>query len=279
MKHQKKDFTQVVCVALLVLVVLLNSQTIYGQKDFSSNKGFKTLFNGKNWDGWHLKIRSGDDELAKKVFSIEKGIVHVYKHQPDSLDLDTGKNATHGLFYTNKKYSKYILRFEYKWGKKITNNFKQWQYDAGCYYHVVDDKIWPVGVEYQVRYNPLTNNNHSGDLIISGVKAQWFANEKDQFALPKDGGLPKTYDKWLYLASPEVTFNALNDKWNQCEIIVMGDSYTIHKLNGKIVNMASNLSVSEGIIGFQSETAEIYYRNIKIKEFDAIIPIEKFLSE
>mgnify|MGYP006086980195 FL=1 len=58
----------------------------------------------------------------------------------------------------------------------------------------------------------------------------------------------------------------------------MGNAYTIHKLNGEIVNMATNLSVSEGIIGFQSETAEIYYRNIKIKEFDEIIPIEKFIK-
>jgi translation initiation factor RLI1 len=33
----------------------------------SSKKGFVKLFNGKNLDGWYLKIRSGDVELAKKV--------------------------------------------------------------------------------------------------------------------------------------------------------------------------------------------------------------------
>lgn len=42
----------------------------------------------------------------------------------------------------------------------------------------------------------------------------------------------------------------------------MGNTYSIHKLNGKIVNLATNLTLSEGIIGLQSETAEIYYRNI-----------------
>lgn len=40
--------------------------------------------------------------------------------------------------YANQKYSKYILRFEYKWGTKIANNFDAYQYDAGCYYHVID---------------------------------------------------------------------------------------------------------------------------------------------
>ena len=58
----------------------------------------------------------------------------------------------------------------------------------------------------------------------------------------------------------------------------MGNAYTIHKLNGEIVNMGTNLSVGEGIIGFQSETAEIYYRNIEIKEFDKVVPMKKFLN-
>ena len=59
----------------------------------------------------------------------------------------------------------------------------------------------------------------------------------------------------------------------------MEGNYTIYKLNGAIVNMAFSLNSSEGIIGFQSETAEIYYRNIEIKEFDEIIPMEKFLNK
>ena len=73
-------------------------------------------------------------------------------------------------------------------------------------------------------------------------------------------------------------FNGLNDKWNYVEIIVMGSDYAIHKLNGDVVNMATNLQPSEGVIGFQSETAEIYYRNIQIKEFDETPPMEQFLN-
>ena len=57
----------------------------------------------------------------------------------------------------------------------------------------------------------------------------------------------------------------------------MEGNYTIYKLNGAIVNMAFNWNINEGIIGFQSETAEIYYKNIEIKEFDEIILMEKFL--
>jgi len=125
-----------------------------------------------------FKLKNGDEELAKKVYAIEDGMVLVFNDDfPDEYDLNTGENATHGLFYTNRKY------------------------------------------------------------------------------------------------------NALNNKWNKCEIIVMGDKYTIHKLNGVIVNMGTNLSHSEGMIDFQSETAEKYYRNIEIKEFDEIVPMEKFIKK
>ncbi|WKX76781.1 family 16 glycoside hydrolase [Zobellia laminariae] len=143
MKNQKNSF-QLYLIATLVCAISFGN--LQAQK--SDDKGFVDLFNGKDWDGWHLKLRNGDEEMAKKVFAIENGMVHVFKDSPDSLNLNTGDNGTHGLFYTNKKYSKYILRFEYKWGEKITNNFDEWQYDAGCYYHVFDDKIWPKGIEY-----------------------------------------------------------------------------------------------------------------------------------
>jgi Domain of Unknown Function (DUF1080) len=244
----------------------------------TSNGGFTTLFNGKNWDGWYLKIKSGDSLLAKKVYAIENGMVHVFKDFKDSTEFNTGKNDTHGLFYTKNKYSKFIFKFEYKWGKKIFNNFAQFQYDAGMYYHVYDDKIWPRGIEYQVRYNHLKNKNHTGDYWAAGTSFQWYA-KNNMFLSPLNGGDKVPIKKNEHLALESATYNALNDKWNECEVIVMGNEYSIHKLNGQIVNMATNLSHSEGIIGLQSETAEIFYRNIKIKEFKESVPIQTFIPE
>jgi len=209
-------------------------------------------------------------------------MIHVFKNMPDSLDFGTGENNTHGLFYTKKKYNKYVLRFEYKWGNKVANNFDNWQYDAGVYYHVIDDKIWPLGIEYQIRYNHLTKRNHTADLIRpKGADYDWYSTTENPktFLSPQDGGeKEKTKKEWMHLAKTTKNHNALNGKWNQCEIIVMGKDYAIHKLNGDIINMAFNLSPSEGVIGFQAETAEIMYRNIEIKEFEDVIPIETFTN-
>jgi hypothetical protein len=261
------------CIAVVAINACKVAQTTKVDKE-----GFEPLFNGKNWDGWYLKIRNGDSVLATKVYAIENGMVHVFKDFADSSDLNTGKNPTHGLFYTKKKYSKYILKFEYKWGKKITNNFASFQYDAGVYYHVIDDAIWPKGVEYQVRYNHLKNKNHTGDYWGLPVN-EWTANDKNEFTFLAEGGTLKPVKQGEHLATATTNFNALNDKWNECEIIVMGNEYSIHKLNGDIVNVGKKLAVSAGIIGFQSETAEIFYKNIKIKEFKEIVPIEEFLTK
>ena len=263
--------------ALVAFVILGIMGAFKISQNTGSKDGFTNLFNGKNWDGWHLKIRNGDSVLVKKLFSIEKnGNIHAFRDMPDSMELNTGKNTTHAMFFTNKKYSKYIFKFEYKWGKKIYNNFNQFQYDAGMYYHVYEDNIWPKGLEYQVRYDHTKNVNHTGDFWAKWVTIQWYAKDNN-FLLPENGG-EKTASKGSeHLTLKDAKYNGLNDKWNECEVIVMGNEYTIHKLNGQIVNVATNLSHSEGIIGLQAETAEVYYRNIKIKEFTESVPIQTFI--
>lgn len=262
---------------LVLCIIVMTISACKTQKAKTDTDDFVYLFNEKNWDGWYLKIRSGDSLLAKKVFQIEKGLIQVFKQVPEGSEEGNGKNPTHGLFYTNKTYSKYILKFEYKWGKNKANNYNQFQYDAGVYYHVVKDNIWPTGIEYQVRYNDIKDKNHTGD--IWGQKDyDWTANDNNEYASEADGGKPQPIKGGEHLAKSTKNFNGLNDKWNQCEIIVMGDQYAIHKLNGDIVNMLTNLPLVEGKIGFQSETGEIYYRNIKIKEFKYFVPAETFLK-
>ncbi len=245
----------------------------------AKDEGFVSLFNGKDLNNWTLKLRNGDTAEARRVYTVENGMVHVYRDYPDSAGMVVNKNATHGLFYTKKSYSRFIFRFEYKWGKKIFNNFHQFQYDAGCYYHVFNDKIWPDGIEYQVRYNHLTGKNHTGDFWASNTLFQWYADTvKNQFRPQVKGGIAIAKRAGEHRGA-DVPFHALDDQWNTCEVIVMGNQYAIHKLNGRLINYATDLSVGEGLIGLQSETAEIFYRNIQIKELKEAIPAETFLKD
>ena len=54
------------------------------------------------------------------------------------------------------------------------------------------------------------------------------------------------------------------------------DDFTADKFDADFI---TDLALEAGIIGFQSETAEIFYRNIEIKEFDKVIPSEAFLKK
>ncbi len=267
---------------LLALIAIALSSCVNTPKLSYEESDFTPIFNGENLDGWYLKIRSGDDELAKKIFAVDNGMIHIFNEEfPNPYNL--GQTDTHGLMYTTKEYSKFILRFDYKWGETIANNYDRYQYDAGCYYHVTDDKIWPVGVEYQVRYNDIKDINHTGDFYIDPQATEFvrYTDGNGNFLAKENGGVLTTRpqdDGYLQRAAKEVSGNKLHGEWNQCEVIVMADKYAIHKLNGEIVNMAENLYHSKGVIGLQSETAEIFYRNIRILEFDEIIPIEQFIK-
>ena len=86
----------ILIVALTFFIVLFS--TIVNAQNVNSSEGFIKLFNGKNWDGWHLKLRNGDQKKAEEVFAIEDDMVHVFKNMKDSTDLDTGVNATNGFF-------------------------------------------------------------------------------------------------------------------------------------------------------------------------------------
>ncbi len=242
--------------------------------------GFVQLFNGKNLDGWNVKIRSGDAELAKKVFTVEDGVIHVFgKGFPDEYELNTGENKTHGMIYTEKSYSKFIFRFEYKWGTKRANNFKMFQYDAGCYFNVTNDAIWPVGIEFQVRYDHLKKLSHTGDFWSPPkTKIQWYSADGQTFSPPSEGGKLQPQKKGEHLALATSTTEGPGGGWNQCEIISMGAEYVIYKVNGKVVNMATGIEPGAGIIGLQSETGEIYYRNIEIKELEKSEPMETYLK-
>jgi|GEM_PF-1380097 len=247
-------------------VEITQKQTEPSVEDQDSD--FTPLFDGKTYDGWYIKLKEGDEALGKKVFAIEDGMIHVFNDSwPDEIDLDKGTDATIGMLYTKKVYEKYHLKFEYKWGKRKANYFARWQYDAGVYYHISDDKVFPTGVEYQIHYIPEEDRSRTGDFIRpAGQKYDWYFNLKNgEYLHPDEGGVlltnknAKKYKnslqkKWLHNAKITKNVNALNNEWNQCEIIVMGGEYAIHKINGEIVNMAFNLDPGKGIIGFQSET-------------------------
>lgn len=270
------------CLAVVSAILLLS---ITGKSDntVTADDGFVSIFNGKNFDGWFIMLRKNDDpELKNKVFAVEDGMVHVFKGVPAGFDSDAepGDRRTFGAMFTDKKYSNYIFRFEYKWGKKSVNCPQQLNLNDGCFYHVSDAKIWPKAIEYQLQYNHISNKNNTGAVLRGGNNYTVYGagSESNNFLPPSEGGKAilgrlKGFSPKPIAVDPE---RALG--WNQCEIIVMGKQYAIHKLNGEVVNVITDISVGEGRIGLQAEFAEIYYRNMEIKEFKEPQAMKTFIK-
>ena len=98
----------------------------------------------------------------------------------------------------------------------------------------------------------------AGDFIYIGETV-----EVTEAQIPKD--IPE--GSWMVRLRHNLTDNSEKEpgQWNQGHIIVKGDTVTVY-INGELVNKGWNCSATKGAICFQSEKANVQYRNILIKE-------------
>ncbi|HXG08610.1 MAG TPA: DUF1080 domain-containing protein [Gemmataceae bacterium] len=136
-----------------------------------------------------------------------------------------------GYFYTDKSYKNYILRFDFRYPKAPGN--------SGYLIHITGEhKVWPKCIEVQGQYQ-----NVCAIFPIGGLKG------------PRPPVDKEARDKVRKPAN----------EWNSVEIISKDGTLT-SKLNGVVICASEPYEVKEGPIGFQSEGAEIHFRNIRIKE-------------
>lgn len=230
--------------------------------------GWIALFNGENLENWYLAKR--DTTYVGKIhdfFSIEDGVIHVYPTQEHNSE------QTYAGMITKKEYSRYELTLEYKWGEKKFKPRHNFVRDAGVLFHLFgEDVIWPSSVECQIQEgdtgdiwaintqvtskvnSTILNYSPTGELVTRGGEGK-----------PKFHRFHRGYD-----------WEVPHGNWNRLEIIVNGD-YAKYTLNGKVVNEAIDMKrwdeesqkmipLIEGKILLQAEGAELYYRNVFLKE-------------
>lgn len=196
------------------------------------------LFNGKNLDGLYTFIPGeGKNQDSKGVFKIHDGMIHA-------------SGEKFAFVSTEKEYGNYRLSAEFKWGTKKWPPRENDPRDAGILYHCVGpDKVWNKSLELQIQ------EGDTGDMWLTGG----------------EGGAPsvtvqgKTYTggrvvKWADYEKP-------TGEWNTVVVVARGDRFE-HWVNGKINMVGRNASLTKGRINFQSEGAEIYYRNITLEPLD-----------
>lgn len=255
------------------LLSIITAVTMSG--NLSAQEGFKSLFNGKDLSGWK-SIRENAQKGAGRFFvDPDQKTIHTY------LGIEAGIKQDIDCLYSDKEYSHFILKLEYKWLDKRFAPRVEHDRDAGLLFHLHGDlkKMWPNCLEMQIGESDAKKTGArytSGDLWVIGNKVQVMTpRDKNHFYAPSVNPVIVGKDKNYACSLTPIAKEKPHGQWNEITITVRGSEEAIFELNGKVVNRISNMSymvdgkrvpLKKGRIGLQAEYAELAYRNIRIKE-------------
>lgn len=187
------------------------------------------LFNGQDLSNWNWV---SDDESSKKeqVWTIKEGVLHC-------TGTPRGYLRTHG-----DNYHDYVLTVEWRWPENSPGG------NNGVLVHTstpAELGVWPKSIEVQLAHG------QAGDFWVIGTDL----DVPDEASRKKDRRhLNLTDDSEKPIG-----------QWNQMRITCHADKITV-KVNGDLVNEATNCSVTEGAICLQSEGAPIEFRRVELQK-------------
>jgi hypothetical protein len=258
---------------IILVAFILNAAGIVSlaqsSKKPAKGDGWVSIFNSRNFDGWYSFLTpSGKNKDPHGVFKVEKGgIIHIFDI-PIPVGPVTRANQERGYLATEKEYSHCRISLEFKWGGKRFPPFEEDKRDSGLgYYFVGPDKVWPRALENQIQETDV------GDLWILDGLTITTKTENPNFPMYVLSGPLKTQSSGRIIKSGD-----FEDRkgWNHVEVILDGDKVT-QLVNGTVVMRAwdikqpdqndptKKIPLTSGRLFLQAETAEIYFRNIRMK--------------
>ena len=182
-----------------------------------------------------VKLFNGKDFTGLK-FEIGKSDPTKTWSVAEGIIVCTGK--PNGYFYTEKSYKNYHLKCDVRYAKpKDLTDDSKFGGNSGVLVHITGDhKVWPKCVEAQGMNKDMANL-----FAIGGAKGSFKKDAEAQKKAIKPVG-----------------------EWNLFEVISKDGELTT-KVNGAQVSTGKG-ELTEGPIGWQSEGAEIHFKDIKIKE-------------
>lgn len=191
----------------------------------------------------------------------------------------------YGALTSKAQYRNYHLTLQYRFGDKKWPPRLQKLKDSGILYHATGPhgqeyfRSWMLSQEFQIM------EGHSGDYWSQASSAI------DIRAYPPESLMSAIADRrqpfisvGKGLTSPgfvmrEVNAERPDGEWNQLELICF-EGQSLHIVNGQVVMVLRNsryvdaggqtVPLVEGKIQLQSEAAEIFYKNIRIRAIGAL---------
>jgi hypothetical protein len=267
------------------------------------DSGYVNLFNGTDLTGFLVYEQTTTTSAgtlltgaaAEAIFQPEAGdagvpVIHVYGDLPNQ-----SKQELY-ILETVASYAHYNLYWEYQWGtKKFQNqtdgtasatNLTLYPRDAGLMWAINGDltQVWPSSVEFQNKWGT------TGDIFALYSQVESYGMPGSATSLttyePPDAGGVETlvngsngYVQHHRSADWEVTTNLIDGGvstdgagtgWNECLLQANGGA-GLYYVNGHLVNQTASVMdatgkpVTSGPVAWQAESAEVYYRNMRIQ--------------
>src|SRR5687768_4149179 len=169
------------------------------------------LFNGQDLSGW-TAVLAEENVPPEQVWSVAEGVLRC-----------AGVPA--GYIRTDADYENYVLTLEWRWPAEAGNN--------GVLVHTSEPGalgIWPKSIEVQL------HSGNAGDFWVIGTELD-VENETERVEGRRHLNLTDDSEKPL-------------GEWNQFEITCRSDEIVV-KVNGELVNHATNCSDTKGAISLQ----------------------------
>lgn len=268
----------------LVAAPLAARAVLLAQRD-----GWTPLFNGRDLASWDTflgkpyklteipdlpKDARGEYTQAVGLNRDPRGVFSVV--QADGGPAIRISGETFGALITRAEYENYHLRFDFRWGEKRWAPREDAVRDSGCCYH----SVGPLGASYGFWMRSFEFQVQEGDCgdfySLAGVVV-------DAEAVPKNAGDPKS-DLVFTRGAPKIAGTSKriikagqaelpNGQWNTLELYCLGQT-SVHVVNGRTALILTGLRqksdavevpLTKGKLQFQSEGAEVFYRQIAIR--------------
>ena len=263
----------------IILFLLTSANTSDRLPDKSD---WQILFNGKDLSGWDTYLGPKYDTILKKTGSVapglnndSSGVFSVVSNGKEKLLRISGENF--GGISTKEEFENYHMQLQFRWGQLKWAPRKKAKRDSGIMYHAVgphgaDGGNWMRSHEFQIQ------EGDCGDYwgcagAISDIKAKKDKNNQyvfDETADMVSFGLTSPAGRHC-VKFPDA--EKTSGEWNTVDLYCSGTT-NIHVLNGKVIMILNNsrqsdegkeMPLTKGKIQIQSEGAEIFYRDIKIR--------------
>ncbi|MBK6265163.1 DUF1080 domain-containing protein [Marivirga sp. S37H4] len=190
----------------------------------------------------------------------------------------------YGCVISKEEYANYHLQLKVKWGDKKWVPREKLLKDSGILYHSVGPmgaeywRSWMLSQEFQIM------EGHMGDywsqansaIDIRAYIPEYIMNpvaDVSQNFIPVGEG-----EEIAGLVLRSANYEKPEGEWNTLDLICFEDK-SIHIVNGEVVMVLQNsryvedgkaIPLTKGKIQLQSEAAEVYYKDIKIRELTSL---------